>query len=155
MLLLCLLLGRLFVSDLYCCKCFTHDVNDVSNSDVSLEGKNNTESTKNNNITMSFNISEIRQSVGDHHKLTSAELRMLIKKTTIQGEQRAELYYGLGAAARYLATRFISNQMKDKWLSFDVTEPLQKWLQGSGKMTPPIFCSRKPECRCCECLHRQ
>lgn len=112
-----------------------HDVNEVSNSDLSLEGKNNTETTDNKNYTMSFDISEIRQSVGDHHKLTSAELRMMIKQTSMQGEQRVELYYGLGNW-RYLATRFISNKMKDIWLSFDVTEPLHKWLQGGGKMTP-------------------
>lgn len=85
---------------------------------------------------MAFNISEIRQSVGDYRLLTSAELRMLIKQTVILDEQRVELYSGLGSSARYLATRFIDNQMKDKWLSFDVTEPLQKWLENNGKMTP-------------------
>lgn len=87
------------------------------------------------NLTMSFNVSEIRQSVGDHSLLTSAELRMQIKQTTIFNEQRVELYYGLGSSARYLATRFIDNDMKDKWLSFDVMEPLQNWLKGSGKIT--------------------
>lgn len=98
-------------------------------------GKDNTETTKNSkNITMSFNISEIRQSVGDYHLLTSAELRMLIKETVIPSEQRVELYHGLGSSARYLASRFITNQWKDKWLSFDVTEPLKEWLQGTGKI---------------------
>lgn len=58
---------------------------------------------------------------------------MLIKKTRIPTEQRVELYQGLGPSARYLASRFVSNKVKDKWLSFDVTEPLQQWLQGSGK----------------------
>lgn len=81
---------------------------------------------------MPFNMSEMRQSVGESHLLTSAELRMLIKQTTIPNEQRVELYYGLGPSARYLATRFINNQMKNKWLSFDVTEPLQDWLKGNG-----------------------
>ncbi|XP_053278588.1 transforming growth factor, beta 1a isoform X1 [Pleuronectes platessa] len=79
-------------------------------------------------MTMFFNISDIRQSVGDHRLLTSAELRMFIQKTKIADEQRVELYYGQGASARYLASRFISNDLNDKWLSFDVTETLQKWL---------------------------
>lgn len=83
---------------------------------------------------MTFSISEIRQSVGDYHLLTSAELRMLVKQTVIPSEQRVELYYGQGSSARYLATRFITNQLKDKWLSFDVTEPLQNWLKGNGKI---------------------
>lgn len=81
---------------------------------------------------MSFNISKMRQSVAEHHVLTSAELRMLIKQTNIPDEQRVELYYGSGSSARYLATRFINNQMKNKWLSFDVTEPLQNWLKRNG-----------------------
>ena len=81
---------------------------------------------------MYFNISEIRQSVGDYRLLTSAELRMLIKKTMIAEEQRVELYRGLGTSARYLASRFITNEWNDKWLSFDVTETLQGWLKGTG-----------------------
>lgn len=83
---------------------------------------------------MFFNISVIRESVGDYRLLTSAELRMLIKKTTIPSEQRVELYQGLGTSARYLASRFITNQWKDKWLSFDVTETLQEWLKGTGEI---------------------
>uniref|UniRef100_A0A3Q3W452 Transforming growth factor beta n=1 Tax=Mola mola TaxID=94237 RepID=A0A3Q3W452_MOLML len=83
------------------------------------------------NITMSFNISEMRQRVGDYRLLTSAELRLLIRQTRIPTEQRVELYYGLGPSARYLASRFISNQWKGKWLSIDVTEPLQNWLKGT------------------------
>lgn len=91
---------------------------------------------------MLFNISEIRQSVGDYHLLTSAELRMIIRKTTIATEQRVELYYGLGSSARYLASRFMTNQLKDKWLSFDVTEPLQNWLKGRGKIKiKQAFCT--------------
>ncbi|GAA6235742.1 transforming growth factor beta-1-like [Lates japonicus] len=93
--------------------------------------KNDTDGTKSTNVQMHFNISEIRQSVGDYRLLTSAELRMLIKKTTIRSEQRVELYRGLGASARYLASRFITNEWKDKWLSFDVTETLQNWLKGT------------------------
>ncbi|KAM9853211.1 transforming growth factor, beta 1a [Aulostomus maculatus] len=94
--------------------------------------KNVTENTKNSKtIPMFFNISKIRQSVGDYRLLTSAELRMLIKQTAIPNEQRVELYQGLGTSARYLASRFITNQWRDKWLSFDVTETLQKWLNGA------------------------
>lgn len=94
--------------------------------------KNDTDTTKNSkNIPMYFNISEIRRSVGDYRLLTSAELRMLIKQTTIAKEQRVELYQGLGSSARYLASRFITNLMRDKWLSFDVTESLQDWLRGT------------------------
>ncbi|TDH15326.1 hypothetical protein EPR50_G00029960 [Perca flavescens] len=97
-----------------------------------MTAKNDTPTDKpTKNIPMFFNISEIRQSVGDYHLLTSAELRMLIKKTTIASEQRVELYQGLEKSARYLASRFITNQMRDKWLSFDVTETLQKWLKGT------------------------
>lgn len=92
---------------------------------------NNTAATepKKQNITMHFNISEIRDSVGDYRLLTSAELRMLIKQTTILTEQRVELYGGLGPSTRYLASRFVTNQLRDKWLSFDVTETLQKWIK--------------------------
>ncbi|XP_036936249.1 transforming growth factor, beta 1a isoform X2 [Acanthopagrus latus] len=83
------------------------------------------------NVSMSFNISDIRGSIGDYRLLTTAELRILIKTTAILVEQRVELYQGLGTSARYLASRFITNKWKDKWLSFDVTETLQKWLEGN------------------------
>ncbi|XP_056904959.1 transforming growth factor, beta 1a isoform X1 [Takifugu flavidus] len=92
---------------------------------------NSTAIMGNKNVAVPFNISEIRQSVGKYHQLTSAELRIHIKKTTIFTEQRVELYYGLDSSARYLTTRFINNKMKDKWISFDVTEPLRKWLETS------------------------
>ncbi|XP_051255525.1 transforming growth factor, beta 1a [Dicentrarchus labrax] len=92
--------------------------------------KNNSDTTK-KIIQMYFNISEIRASVGDYRLLTSAELRMLIKKTMIPNEQRVELYSGLGDSPRYLTSRFITNQWKGKWLSFDVTETLQNWLKGT------------------------
>lgn len=82
---------------------------------------------------MFFNISEIRDSVGDYRLLTSAELRMLIKQTTIATEQRVELYQGLDTSASYLASRFVTNKWKDKWLSFDVTETLQNWLKGTSE----------------------
>ncbi|XP_034556767.1 transforming growth factor, beta 1a [Notolabrus celidotus] len=97
-----------------------------------MTGTNNTEINKNSqNIPMFFNLSDIRQSVGDYRLLTNAELRMLIKNTNIDKEQRVELYKGLGADARYLSSRFVTKHSKDKWLSFDVTEPLQEWLKGN------------------------
>lgn len=86
------------------------------------------------NISMYFDIFEIRKSVGDFNQLTSAELRMLIKKTMIPSEQRVELYQGMGTSARYIASRFISNEWNDKWLSFDVTTTLKNWLKGNGEL---------------------
>lgn len=85
------------------------------------------------NLPMYFNMSKIRESVGDYRLLTSGELRMFIKSPSIPlgEEQRVELYQGLGPSARYLASRFVTNQWKDKWMSFDVTETLQTWLKGS------------------------
>ena len=84
---------------------------------------------------MIFNLSEIRKSVGDYRLLTSAELRILIKSTNIEKnkEKRVELYQGLGEARRYLVSRFVSNDWKDKWMSFDVTESLQTGLKGTGE----------------------
>ncbi|XP_035009890.1 transforming growth factor, beta 1a [Hippoglossus stenolepis] len=93
--------------------------------------KNDTYDKTAKSIPMYFNISDIRQSVGDYRLLTSAELRMFIQQTTIAENQRVELYHGLGTSAQYLASRFITNLSKDKWLSFDVTETLQSWLKGT------------------------
>ncbi|XP_033832355.1 transforming growth factor, beta 1a isoform X2 [Periophthalmus magnuspinnatus] len=97
-----------------------HKFNMTGNNETTMNSKR---------VSMYFNMADIRSSVGDYRLLTTAELRMLIKHTTIPTEQRVELYQGLGPSARYLASRFISNQMKDKWLSFDVTETLQSWLK--------------------------
>ncbi|XP_071768630.1 transforming growth factor, beta 1a [Centroberyx gerrardi] len=80
---------------------------------------------------MLFNITEMRASVGNYHLLTSAELRMVIKSTAIASEQRVELYEGLGSSPRYLASRFITNESRDKTLSFVVTETMQKWIKGT------------------------
>lgn len=94
--------------------------------------KDKSQTTKNaKNVSMYFNITDIRTSVGDYRLLTTAELRMLIKETNIQVEQRVELYQGVGTSARYLASRFITNKIKDQFLSFDVTETLQSWLKGN------------------------
>lgn len=104
--------------------------------------ENSTDKSKNSKSkTMLFNISEIRQKVGDYRLLTSAELRMLIKKTAIPSEQRVELYRGLGSSARYLASRFVSNKLKDKWLSFDVTDTLRSWLETGGEQRWCIYLS--------------
>lgn len=97
-----------------------------------MTAKEKTQTTKNaKNVSMYFNIADIRASVGDYRLLTTAELRMLIKQTAIPSEQRVELYQGVGTTARYLASRFITNQMRDKWLSFDVTDTLRSWLNGN------------------------
>ncbi|XP_042269252.1 transforming growth factor, beta 1a [Thunnus maccoyii] len=82
-------------------------------------------------ISMYFNVSEIRASVGDYRLLTNAELRMLIKQPKIITEQRVELYQVANSSSRYLASRFIDNKWRDKWLSFEVTETLQDWLKGT------------------------
>ncbi|XP_005745096.1 transforming growth factor, beta 1a [Pundamilia nyererei] len=82
-------------------------------------------------ISMSFNIAQIRSNVGGNLLLTRAELRMLIKEPMILSEERVELYYSQGTSTRYHASRFVTNMLKDKWLSFDVTEPLRTWLQGN------------------------
>ncbi|XP_029963723.1 transforming growth factor, beta 1a [Salarias fasciatus] len=93
---------------------------------------NNSEPTKNAKIIpMFFNMSEIRASVGDHRLLTSAELRMLIKTPTINKKERVELYYLDQSTAMYLESRFLSNEYKDKWLTFDVAKPVRLWLQGN------------------------
>ncbi|XP_067102480.1 transforming growth factor, beta 1a isoform X1 [Osmerus mordax] len=80
-----------------------------------------------------FNITDMRENVGDADLLSSAELRLLIKKPNIVEEQRLELYQGLGPNARYLNSRFVSNSLKDRWLAFDVTQTLKDWLQGSAE----------------------
>ncbi|XP_028276001.1 transforming growth factor, beta 1a [Parambassis ranga] len=84
-------------------------------------------------VTMSFNTSEIRASVGDYQRLTTAELRMLIKHPKIADVQRVELYYSTGSSFTYHALRFVTNEWKDKWLTFDVTDPLRYWLKGTDE----------------------
>lgn len=87
---------------------------------------------------MIFNMSEIRESVGDSSLLTRAELRMLIKNPRILEEERVELYYSSGTTFRYHTSQFITNALKNKWLSFDVTEPLRTWLRQTGDMTRAV-----------------
>ncbi|XP_038141866.1 transforming growth factor, beta 1a [Cyprinodon tularosa] len=104
-----------------------------------MTNNNITERTK----TIAFNVAEIQNSVGDSQLLTRAELRMLIKTTSIDKEKRVELYYSSGTSFRYHASRFVTNSLKDKWLSFDVTEPLQGWLknkENEQKFELRVFC---------------
>uniref|UniRef100_A0A3B3E144 Transforming growth factor beta n=1 Tax=Oryzias melastigma TaxID=30732 RepID=A0A3B3E144_ORYME len=95
--------------------------------------------------TMIFNMSEIRESVGDSSLLTRAELRMLIKNPRILEEERVELYYSSGTTFRYHTSQFITNALKNKWLSFDVTEPLRTWLRQTENKQ--IF-QLRPFCDC-------
>ncbi|XP_035290996.1 transforming growth factor, beta 1a isoform X1 [Anguilla anguilla] len=78
-----------------------------------------------------FNVSEMRASLGGARLLSLAELRLLIKSSSMPPgtEQRLELYQGLGDRARYLGSRFVSNGWIDRWLSFDVTQTVKDWLQ--------------------------
>ncbi|KAJ7990121.1 hypothetical protein DPEC_G00297030 [Dallia pectoralis] len=82
---------------------------------------------------MMFDLNEMRSSIGDYRLLSTAELRLHIKKSSIpQGsEQRLELYRGFGSTRRYLGSRFITNELTNRWLSFDVTPTLKEWLKGN------------------------
>ncbi|XP_046891664.1 transforming growth factor, beta 1a isoform X2 [Hypomesus transpacificus] len=80
-----------------------------------------------------FNITDMRANVGDSDLLSSAELRLFIRKPNIEKEQRLELYQGLGPDARYIGSRFVYSSSAERWLSFDVTQTLKDWLQGSAE----------------------
>ncbi|XP_077063694.1 transforming growth factor, beta 1a [Siphateles boraxobius] len=80
---------------------------------------------------MFFNVSEMRQSIPDYRLLSQAELRLRIKNPTMDQEQRLELYHGVGDQARYLGTRFVSKDLSNRWLSFDVKQTMTEWLQSS------------------------
>ncbi|CAL1571057.1 unnamed protein product [Knipowitschia caucasica] len=98
-----------------------------------MTANENDTATKSKSVSMNFSMADIRTSVGDPWRLTTAELRIFIKNPRIPLEQRVELYQGVGPSARYLASRFITNEMKDSWVSFDVTKTLQTWLKPSEK----------------------
>ncbi|KAL0173605.1 hypothetical protein M9458_029573, partial [Cirrhinus mrigala] len=83
---------------------------------------------------MTFNVSEMKQSIPDYRLLSQAELRLRIKNPTMDQEQRLELYRGTGDQARYLDTRFVSKDLANRWLSFDVKQTIIEWLQGSGEV---------------------
>lgn len=76
----------------------------------------------------------MRLSIPDHRLLSQAELRLRIKNPTMDQEQRLELYHGVGDQARYLGTRFVSKDLANRWLSFDVKETITEWLQSSGEV---------------------
>ncbi|XP_062407698.1 transforming growth factor beta-1 proprotein-like [Sardina pilchardus] len=83
-------------------------------------------------VKMVFNMSAMRESIINPALLTSAELRLFIKGITIaQGEQRLELYRGLGPDQRYLGSRFINKTMQRTWVTFDVGDTVREWLKGS------------------------
>ncbi|XP_067231908.1 transforming growth factor beta-1 proprotein [Chanodichthys erythropterus] len=85
---------------------------------------------ENPDMLLWFNITDIKDKLGSNPMLSQAELRMRIKETKIiKSEQRLELYQDTGDKARYLNSRFITNQMLGKWISFDVTSTLKDWLQ--------------------------
>ncbi|XP_035240564.1 transforming growth factor beta-1 proprotein-like [Anguilla anguilla] len=79
---------------------------------------------------MQVDVSEIRASIGNERLVTRAELRLLIKDTSMtqDQEQRLELYKGVGDSARYLSSRLVTKALNDLWLSFDVTQTLKDWL---------------------------
>ncbi|KAI1903505.1 hypothetical protein AGOR_G00027880 [Albula goreensis] len=89
--------------------------------------------TNNSKHQLPFNLSEMRASLGSERLLSLAELRLLIKNPNMSPgmEQRLELYKGLGDSARYVGYRFVNNEWKNRWLSFDVTQTVREWLQGS------------------------
>lgn len=80
---------------------------------------------------MFFNVSEMKHSIPDYRLLSQAELRLRIKNPSMNQEQRLELYRGVGDQARYLGTRFVSKDLSNGWLSFDVKQTMTEWLQGS------------------------
>uniref|UniRef100_A0A8C1BSH2 Transforming growth factor beta n=2 Tax=Cyprinus carpio TaxID=7962 RepID=A0A8C1BSH2_CYPCA len=80
---------------------------------------------------LTFNVSEMKQSIPDRRLLSQAELRLRIKNPKMDQEQRLELYRGTGDRARYLGTRFVSKALSDRWLSFDVKQTMIEWLEGS------------------------
>ncbi|TRY83977.1 hypothetical protein DNTS_006296 [Danionella cerebrum] len=89
------------------------------------QGQNNTKHQ------MIFNVSEMKRSIPDYRLLSQAELRLRIKNPTMDQEQRLELYHGMGDQARYLGTRFVTKDLSNRWLSFDVKQTMIEWLQGS------------------------
>lgn len=89
---------------------------------------------------MLFNMSEMRSVLGTDRLLSQAELRLLIKNRgkIEDNEQRLELYRGVGDKARYLKSHFVSKEWANRWVSFDVTQTLNEWLQGAGKLQFPL-----------------
>ncbi|KAL0994024.1 hypothetical protein UPYG_G00116870 [Umbra pygmaea] len=80
-----------------------------------------------------FNVSEMRTVFGTDRMLTQAELRLLIKNRSLGegSEQRLELYRFIGNKTRYIKSHFVSKELNNRWVSFDVTQILNEWLQGA------------------------
>nr|ABU55371.1 transforming growth factor-beta [Carassius auratus] len=76
-----------------------------------------------------FNITDISHTLGLDCTISQVGLRMRIMSFSGATEQRLELYQGTGNNSRYLESRFISDKMASKWLTFDVTQTLKDWLQ--------------------------
>lgn len=84
---------------------------------------------------MYFNITAMKGVLGLDRTVSQAELRLLIRDTKIAlpNKQRLELYEGAGDKAQYLKSHFITNEQNGKWISFDVTQTVKKWLQNHGE----------------------
>lgn len=82
---------------------------------------------------MLFDVKDI---LGLDRMVSQAELRLLIRDPKIApgSEQRLELYQGTGTKARYLNSHFITNELDNKWISFDVTQTVKSWLQNPGEL---------------------
>lgn len=99
-------------TDIFLCVCFT-DINEI----------------------MLFNVTAMKDVLGLDRMVSQAELRLLIKDPKIgpKNEERLELYHGTGDKARYLNSHFITNELNSKWITFDVTQTVKKWLQNPGE----------------------
>lgn len=84
---------------------------------------------------MHFNITAMKGVLGLEHTVSQAELRLFIRDTKIAptNKERLELYEGAGDKAQYLKSHFITNELNGKWISFDVTQTVKKWLQNPGE----------------------
>ncbi|XP_036412034.1 transforming growth factor, beta 1a [Colossoma macropomum] len=92
--------------------------------------------TRNDNDSMRlyFDVAEMKKDIVDYRLLSTAELRLRIKNPTIApgSEERLELYRGSGGQEHYLGFHIISNDLANRWISFDVTATLKSWLQSQG-----------------------
>ncbi|KAL2095978.1 hypothetical protein ACEWY4_008126 [Coilia grayii] len=93
-----------------------------------------------------FSVKDMRENIVSAALLTSAELRLQIKKPAMQDEQRLELYRVLEQTTpRYLGSRFVNNTMEGTWLTFDITDTVREWLLDSKEDQELLV---KPHCAC-------
>ncbi|MCJ8744892.1 hypothetical protein PDJAM_G00123810 [Pangasius djambal] len=80
-----------------------------------------------------FDVMKMKQSIQNYRMLSQAKLRLRVKDPSMQSglPQRLEIYKVQGNASEYLGFYDISNDLKDKWISIDVTATLKEWLQTS------------------------